>query len=264
MHHVNATRSSAVVVAAAAGLAVAGCGATSAPAGRLAAAHVASTSPSELAPIHGPYNPKIVPSDFVKKIDNRWFPLLPGTRFAYKGVAENGRTKQRDIMVVTHRHKRIMGVRATVVQDSVYQHGQLVEHTLDWYAQDRGGNVWYMGELSRERHHGRLVKAGDSWQGGVNGAKPGIIMPGHPRRGQRYRQEYFPGHAMDQAKVLGPGGPVTEPAGSFRHSLVTEETAPTLEPDVAERKWYVAGVGDVEEHTVRGDKEHIRLVRVTH
>jgi hypothetical protein len=227
------------------------------------AAH-AATSPSRLAPIHGHYAPDIDPSNFVARIDNRFFPLLPGTRFAYRGVAENGRTRQRDIMIVTHRHKRIMRVRATVVQDSVYQHGTLVERTFDYYAQDRAGNVWYMGELSRERHHGRLVRAGDSWQGGVSGAEPGIIMPGHPRRGQRYRQEYFPGHAMDQARVLGPGGRVTEPAGTYRHTLLTEETAPTLEPDVAERKWYVAGVGDVEEHTVRGDKEHIRLVRVTH
>jgi hypothetical protein len=257
MNHVTSLGLGGIAVAAIAAVTTAG-----AASGR-PAAHAAWTSPSRLAPIHGRYEPRIVPSHFVAKIDNRFFPLLPGTRFAYRGVAENGRTKQRDVMVVTHRHKRIMGVAATVVRDSVFQHGHLVERTLDWYAQDREGNVWYMGELARELHHGRLVRAGDSWQGGVNGAQPGIIMPGHPRRGQRYRQEYFPGHAVDQARVLGRGGPVTEPAGRFRHTLLTEETAPTLEPDIAERKWYVAGVGDVEEHAVRGDKEHMRLVRVS-
>jgi hypothetical protein len=156
-------------------------------------------------------------------------------------------------MVVTHRHKRIMGVRATVVRDTVSQHGHAVERTFDWYAQDRGDNVWYMGELSRERHHGRFVTADDSWQGGVNGAQPGIIMPGHPRRGQRYRQEFFPGHALDQARVLGRTGEV----------LRTVETSPKIDPGVRERKIYVAGLGDVEEHTVSGDHEHITLVRLS-
>jgi hypothetical protein len=248
-------------IAAATAFVAGGCGSGAAAE---APAVAASTPPGRLAPVHGHYAPKIDPANFVARIDNRWFPLEPGTGFHYRGVAEDGKTRQRDVMVVTHRHKRIMGVRATVVRDTVYQHGHAVERTFDWYAQDRDGNVWYMGELSRERHHGRFVKADDSWQGGVNGAKPGIIMPGHPRRGDEYRQEYFPGHALDQARVLGAGGPVTEPVGSFERTLLTVETAPRLEPDVAERKWYVAGVGDVEEHTVRGDKEHIRLVRITH
>jgi hypothetical protein len=262
MHRV--TRARSLRRAGAAASIVAAAVAATAVAEARSSAHPASTSPSRLAPIHGRYAPDIDPAEFGARIDNRWFPLRPGTRFAYRGVAEDGRTRQRDIMVVTHLHKRIMGVRVRVVRDSVYQHGHRVELTHDWYAQDRAGNVWYMGELALELHHGRLVKAGDSWQGGVNGAQPGIIMPAHPRRGQRYRQEFFPGHAMDQARVLGDGGPVSEPAGTFRHTLLTVETAPTLEPGVAERKWYVAGVGDVEEHTVSGDKEHIRLVRVTH
>jgi hypothetical protein len=212
-----------------------------------------SDDPSRLAPIHGHYAPDIDPSNFVRRVDNRWFPLRPGRRFVYKGVAENGRTRQKDVEVVTHRHKLIMGVRATVVRDTVSQHGHAVERTFDWYAQDRGGNVWYMGELSRERHHGRFVEAGDSWEAGVKGAQPGIIMPGHPRRGQRYRQEFFPGHALDQARVLGREGDVVR----------TVETAPKLDPGVRERKYYISGIGDVEERTVSGNREHITLVRMT-
>jgi hypothetical protein len=80
---------------------------------------------------------------------------------------------------------------------------------LDWYAQDTEGNVWYMGEDTRELQHGKFVKADDSWEAGIGGAEPGIIMPGNPQRGDEYRQEYYPRFALDQAQILGSGGPVT-------------------------------------------------------
>jgi hypothetical protein len=221
-------------------------------------------SAPSLAPVHGRYAPRIDPADFVRTSDNRYFPLEPGTGFHYKGVAENGRTPQRDDELVTHRTKRILGVRCTVVRDVVSSRGKQIERTLDWYAQDKYGNVWYMGEDTRELHHGRFVKMSDSWEAGVDGAKPGIIMPGRPRRGDAYRQEYYPGHALDQARVLGRGGAVTVPYGSFERTLSTVETSPKIDPGVRERKYYVAGVGDVKEHTVAGDHEEIELVRITH
>jgi hypothetical protein len=208
------------------------------------------SSAASKAPVKGPYAPKIVPSDFVSKIDNRWFPLLPGMKFHYVGVAEDGKTPQADDQVVTSRKKKILGVDATVVQDTVSSRGKPIEKTFDWYAQDKAGNVWYMGEDTRELHHGRFVKMSDSWEAGVNGAQAGIIMPGRPRRGDSYRQEYYPGHAMDQARVLGIVG----------GKLLTEETAPTIDPGVRERKWYVAGEGDVKEQTVSGNHEQIKLV----
>ena len=222
-----------------------------------------ATSASALAPTHGAYSPKIDPANFVATVDNRYFPLLPGTAFHYEGVAENGKTPQTDDMVVTRRTKTILGVRCTIVRDTVSAQGKAVEHTLDWYAQDKEGNVWYMGEDTRELRHGRFVKADDSWEAGVAGSKPGIIMPGDPRRGDSYRQEYYPGFALDQARVLGPGGSVTVPNGSYADTLLTVETAPRLDPGVAERKWYVAGVGDVKEHTVSGNHEEIVLVSMT-
>jgi hypothetical protein len=223
-----------------------------------------STSASELAPVHGAYAPKIDPSNFVSTIDNRYFPLIPGTGFHYKGVAENGTTPQTDDMVVTSKTKSILGVPCTVVRDTVSSRGEPIEHTFDWYAQDKAGNVWYMGEDTRELRHGTFVKADDSWEGGVAGAEPGIIMPGQPQAGEAYRQEYYPRFALDQAKVVGPGGQVTVPAGSYPSTLLTVETAPTLDPGVAERKWYVTGVGDVKEHTVSGNHEEIELVSITH
>jgi hypothetical protein len=243
-------------------LAVVAIGATSGVASPSSAAP-ASTSPSasNLAPIHGPYNPDIDPANFVRRVDNRYLPFIPGTRFHYKGVS--GTTPQTDDEVVLHKTKRILGIKSTVVRDTVSAHGKAVERTFDYYAQDKRGNVWYMGEFSLERQHGRLVKASDSWQAGVDGAKPGIIMPAQPRRGDAYRQEYYPaGKALDEARVLGHRGTVNVPAGTFRRALVTLEGSP-LERQ-KEKKYYVAGVGEVKEQAVKGLHEVFELVSVTH
>ncbi|HXF01150.1 MAG TPA: hypothetical protein VN458_12480 [Solirubrobacterales bacterium] len=224
----------------------------------------ASASASRLAPVHGTYAPKIDPTNFVTAIDNPYFPLKPSTGFHYQGVAENGSTPQTDDMVVTHQTKQILGVAATVVRDTVSSHGRPIEKTFDWYAQDKGGNVWYMGEDTRELDHGRFVKQSDSWEAGVDGAEPGIIMPGDPQPGDAYRQEYYPGYALDQARVLGSGGPVSVPYGSYKDTLATVETSPKIDPGVRERKYYVRGVGDIKEHTVSGNHEQIKLISITH
>jgi hypothetical protein len=218
-----------------------------------------SPPPSQLAPIRGPYAPSIDPANFVTKIDNRYLPLKPGTTFHYEGV--RGTTPQTDDEVVTHQTKRILGIRCTVVRDTVSEHGRPVERTFDWYAQDKQGNVWYMGEDAFELQHGRFVKASDSWQSGVKGGKPGIIMPAHPRPGDAYRQEYYPpGKALDEARVLRLSGTLTVPDGAFTKLLVTSERSP-LEPQT-EQKYYAAGVGEVAERVVKGHHEEFKLVSV--
>jgi hypothetical protein len=222
-----------------------------------------STSPpaSALAPIHGHYAPKVTAAKFVTAVDNPYWPLHPGTHFHFVGT--RGTTPQTDDEVVTHRTRRILGIPATVVSDVVSEHGRAVERTLDFYAQDKQGNVWYLGEDSFELSHGHFVKASDSWRSGVNGAKPGIIMPADPRAGDSYRQEYYPpGEALDEARVLGYRGPVSVPYGTFKRALVTSEYSP-LEPQT-EQKQYVAGVGEIREKVVRGHHEEFRLVTVTH
>ena len=160
---------------------------------------------SALAPIHGTYAPTIDPANFVATIDNRYFPLVPGTGFHYKGVAENGKTPQTDDMVVTHQTKTILGVNVHRRPRHRLLARQADRADADWYAQDKDGNVWYMGEDTRELQHGKFVKASDSWEAGVDGAEPGIIMPGDPQPGDTYRQEYYPRYALDQARVLGTG-----------------------------------------------------------
>jgi hypothetical protein len=239
------------------------CGAAAAAALLVVAGTAAArtTPPGELAPLHGTYAPKIDPANFVARIDNRYLPYEPGTRFHFEGV--RGTTRQTDDQVVLRRTKRILGVTCTVVRDIVSEHGRAVERTDDWYAQDRQGNVWYMGEDSFERENGRFVKASDSWESGVNGAQPGIIMPADPRPGDAYRQEYYPpGKALDQARVLRRNGTLTVRYGTFKRLLITSEFSP-LEPQT-ERKYYAPGVGEIAERVVKGHHEEFELVSVTH
>jgi hypothetical protein len=221
-------------------------------------AAAASPPPGELAPIHGPYHPTIDPANFVRTIDNRYLPYAPGMRIRFKGV--RGTTPQVDQEVVLHHTVKILGVTCTVVRDTVSEHGRAIERTDDFYAQDRQGIVWYMGEDSFERNKAEhFVKASDSWRGGVNGGKPGIIMPAAPKPGDAYRQEYYPpGKALDEARVLRLGAKLAVPFGSFKHVLVTSEFSPA-EPQT-ERKYYAPGVGEIAEHVVRGHHEAFRLV----
>jgi hypothetical protein len=239
---------------------VAGCGSSGSSTTSTTGASTAGSAPS-LAPIHGKYSPLINPANFVATINNRYWPLKPGTTYHYKGV--RGTTPQTDNEAVTHQTKQILGIASTVVDDTVSQHGKPVEKTSDWYAQDKYGNVWYMGELALEKQHGHFVKASDSWKSGVNGAQPGIIMPGNPQPGDAYRQEYYPpGKALDEAHVLELNGNVSVPKGSYNRVLVTSEYSP-LEPQT-EQKYYVPGLGEAAERVVKGHHEEFQLVSVTH
>ena len=236
-----------------------GCGSSSS--GTTTSTSAPSASASSLAPVHGTYKPSIDPANFVATIDNRYWPLKPGTAYHYKGV--KGTTSQTDDEVVTSQTKQIIGVTSTVVRDTVSDHGAPVERTLDYYAQDKQGNVWYMGEDSFEKQNGRMVKASDSWLSGVKGAQPGIIMPASPRPGDKYRQEYYPpGEALDEATVLSTNGKVKVPTGSYQHVLVTSEFSP-LEPQT-EQKYYVPGLGEAAERVVKGHHEEFQLASVTH
>ena len=215
-----------------------------------------SQSSSSPAPIHGKYAPKIDPTNFVAVVDNPYFPLKRGTAFHFKGV--RGKTPQVDDAVVTRLTVEILGVNCSVVRDTVSENGKPVERTLDFYAQDKEGNVWYMGEDSFELKNGRFAKASDSWRGGVDGAKPGIIMLAHPRPGSSYRQEYYPqGEALDEGHVLGYDASVKVPYGTFNHVLVTSDFSP-LEPQT-EHKYYASGIGEISEKVVKGHHEEFEL-----
>ncbi len=200
------------------------------------------------------------PSGFVSRIDNPWLPLTPGTVFRYKGV-KDGKPAV-DVLTVTHLTALIQGINTTVVYDKLYLSGRLEERTTDWYAQDRSGNVWYLGEKTATLDaRGRTTSTQGTWKTGVGGARAGIFVPGHPFVGQQARQEYYKGHAEDQFKVLKLSTGITTPGASSKHALLTQETT-RIEPGVVDHKYYVKGVGTVLELSVRGGTERLTLVSV--
>jgi len=207
------------------------------------------------------YAPRVDPADFTTKIDNKYFPLEPGTTFVYRGKTEDA--SEGDTVAVTSETRNIMGVECVVVDDRVTEDGELTEKTYDWYAQDEKGNVWYFGEDSKEYENGKVKSTEGSWEAGKDGAEPGIIMPANPNVGETYRQEYYKGEAEDMARALKLDGSATVPRGSYDHVLVTREWTP-LEPNIAEHKYYAAGVGNVLEVAVKGPQERLELVDVKH
>jgi hypothetical protein len=198
------------------------------------------------------YAPTIDPANFVDKVDNPYFPLVPGTRWVMKGHADTA--GEVTTTVVADRTKTIMGIRCVVVRDQLKADGQLKELTEDWYAQDADGNVWYMGEKTAEYKDGKVTSRAGSWEAGVNGALPGIIMAAHPVVDLTYRQEFLKGEAEDLAKVVDLSATANTAYDSYRNVLVTEDWTP-LEPTQVERKFYAAGVGLVMEKLVKGGNE---------
>jgi len=198
-------------------------------------------------------------SSFSARVDNRWFPLRPGTRYVYTGV--KNAEPSRDVVTVTHQTTTIDGVPCVAVHDRLYLRGRLEERTTDWYSQDSKGNVWYFGENTAELDkHGHVTNTSGTWKAGVDGAEPGIYMPAQPRVGQSGLQEYYKGQAEDHFKVVSLFGTVAGPRS--RDGLLTEEWSP-LEPGVLDHKMYVRGIGTVLEQTEKGANERNELVSVT-
>ena len=205
------------------------------------------------------FAPVFDPQNFVRDVDNRFFPLPPGTRFVSEGE-EDGEAEI-NVTLVTHDRKEILGVSAVVVLDRVLVDGEVKEKTFDWYAQDRDGNVWYLGEDTKEFEDGKVVSTAGSWEAGKNGAVAGIIMPAHPQVGQHYFQEFFRGEAEDQARVVARGLDVTVPFGTFHNCIKTVEFT-RLEPGVKEAKFYCPGVGFVRAKGILGSEAFLVLKNV--
>jgi hypothetical protein len=202
--------------------------------------------------------PASQPRAFARQIDNPWLPFRPGTEWVYRGVKDG--KPARDVVRVTNATRVIDGVRSTAVSDRLYLRGKLAERTTDWYAQDSRGNVWYYGEATAELDaSGHVKNTEGSWRAGVDGAKPGIVMPARPRVGQSFRQEFYKGQAEDHFQVLSLSATVRVPYVASKHALLTKEWTP-LEPDVLDHKLYVRGIGMVKEQTVKGGDERAVLV----
>lgn len=199
--------------------------------------------------------PAVNPEDFTTAVDNPFYPLPPGGRWVYRSTSG-----ERTVVEVTDRTPIIMGVRCVEVRDTVTDDDGLVEDTLDWFAQDSAGNVWYFGEDTKEYANGKVVSTHGSWEAGVDGARPGIIMKAAPRVGDAYQQEFYKGVAEDRGRVIALDRAVSVPAGDFSGVVVTRDTTP-LDRLSVENKYYAPGVGNVlVVDLVTGDRTTLRRV----
>jgi hypothetical protein len=204
-----------------------------------------------------PYHPKIDPAKFTNHITNPYWPMKPGATWTYVGRKDGA--PERVVVTVSHATKTIMGVRCVVVTDVVTTNSTLAEKTTDWYAQDAAGNLWYFGEDSKDYKNGVVVSTAGTWEAGVDGALPGVIIQAHPRLGVTYRQEYRPGVALDKAKAIAIGATERTPAGTFRDVVITLDTDP-LNPAKVEHKSFARGVGPV--HVKRRGSAHTEEIKL--
>jgi hypothetical protein len=214
-------------------------------------------------PTFGPgaaYAPAIDARSFGPDVTNPYFPLTPGRTLVYTGVKDS--KKALNLVQATARTKVVDGVRTRVVEDRLYLDGVLEERTSDYYAQDRCGNVWYFGEDTATLDpRGHVVSTEGSFHAGIGGAQPGVFMQAQPELERSFRQEWLPGQAEDVFRAVDRAASVTVPFGRFRHALRTEETT-ALEPGVLDTKYYLRGVGEVAELSLKGPREAVRLVEI--
>jgi hypothetical protein len=198
------------------------------------------------------------PSQFTTRIDNEYWPMRRGARWLYRGSGDG--TKARSRVRVTGRTKVLAnGVRARALRDAARENGRLVEVAFEWYAQDAAGNVWYLAEDVMELVRGRLRRT-EGWEVGEDGALPGVVMPGAPGVGMRFRQQHYRRKNADRSEILSLEERVTVPAGHFSEVLMLRETTP-VEPRAAEYKFYAPGVGLVLTQEVSGGRARLELAR---
>jgi hypothetical protein len=221
-----------------------------------------SDDPLPENPANMPYHVVINPADFESTTitGNDYFPIPVNKRYIYEGEGEDG-----ELVRVTEDYttetKTILGVTCVVVRAREYEDDELVEDTYDWYAQDLKGNVWYFGEASQEIEGGAVVSTEGSWEAGVDGALPGIIMLANALPGMWYRQEYYENQAEDVAQVLNLNESLVVSFGSFTNCLQTAEWN-LLEPGVVEHKFYAKGVGLLKAVAVKGEAGFEELVSI--
>ena len=213
-----------LVLGAAPGLA--GCGTASAP-----------SPPSGVDQLVIP-TPSLDPSDFVDGVDNPWFPLPPGSRWTYELSGDQTGTLT---VTVAEQPQSVAGVEATVVETT--GPGQ---SRVDYYAQDRAGNVWWVGREG-------------AWAAGTDEAEAGLVMAADPRVGDGYRMASSPGVVEDRAQVRSVTSSITVPAGSYEDCVEIETSSP-LEPGVRRLSTYAEGVGLVRTVSVEGPRMSLELL----
>lgn len=211
--------------------------------------------------IDSSYNPDVSPSKFTNSttITNPYYPAIVGKKYIYEGQTPDGLERVEEQRLTNT--KLIMGITCIIVNFKAYLNGVLIEEAWDWYAQDNAGNLWYFGEaVDNYNTNGTLKDHAGSWEAGVDGAKPGLIMPANPQVGFKYREEYYFNHAEDEAEITGIGLTVNIPYGTFNNCIKTRNWT-ALEPQANENKFYAPGVGLVKEENITENFE-IKLIAI--
>jgi hypothetical protein len=238
----GSTRIGAVV--AAIGLTVAACGTNATDDTGPVSSGLSTGISSESSLPVGDQPVDLKPADFTVEIDNQYWPMTPGSQWTYREVDEEGNELLVVVTVTTETKLVANGITARVVRDTVTQDGEVIEDTFDWYAQDADGTIWYLGEDTAEFEDGEIASTAGSFEAGVDGALPGIIMPANPTDGMKYRQEYYKGEAEDNGEILSTEEQADVEAGHYDDAILTKDTI-TIEPEVLEYKLYARGVGPV-------------------
>jgi hypothetical protein len=206
------------------------------------------------------YAPVLDPAHFVSAVDNPYFPLPVGRKLVYTGTKDG--QSQVDRVTVTDQTKVILGITTTVVRDVARHHGDLLEKTFDYYAQDDQGTVWYLGEDTTAFMPNGKTDTSGSLLAGVDDAQPGIIMEANPQIPDAYRQECFAGEAEDTAWVVATQGS-TKVAHGHLHDVLTTLESTRVEPGAYDEKIYGLGIGIVRERALTGTSEFAQLVSVS-
>jgi hypothetical protein len=200
------------------------------------------------------------PGDFSAEVSHPLVPLTSVRLTVFEGSErdpETGETIELRIESrVLERTESVAGVRVAVVDVKDFEDGELVERTLDYYAQHPDGSVWYFGERVDDYEDGKVVGHEGQWLAGQGNARPGVFMPAEPNVGDVFEQERAPGVAEDRSTVVAVGLRVKTPAGTFSDCTKTKDFAPL--DNVTEYKYYCRGVGLVREEPPGGRLDLIR------
>ena len=195
------------------------------------------------------------PAQYAGVIDNPWFPLTPGTTLIFQGSKDDRRAARE--VEVTGKTKTVGGVICLIVEDRVALGGKPAEKTIGYFAQDVAGNVWYFGEESQELdNRGNVIKS-ESWQTGVDGATPNLIMSAHPEIGDHFSHPY----TNANTEVLSLDATVEVPYGTFSNALQIKDWNPE-ESDTLSQIFYLPGIGEARNINVKGSSEDLKLVEV--
>jgi hypothetical protein len=203
------------------------------------------------------YAPVVKVANFVKKVDNPYFPLVPGVTALFTGTSDKNTLIEQ--ISVTKRTRKILNVTCIEVDTALTINDKISENVINWYAQDKDGSVWLFGaSVKKYNTSGKVASTDGTWLAGSKGALPGIIMQANPGDNLNYRQDYYKGHAEDMAQVLSLNETVTGTSGSYTNVLEIKEWSP-LTPNVVLNKWYAKNVGLISVKQAQGGTLELNL-----